>query len=103
MYDKPIYKDFTVRMAIQYSVKDNKEKGRGDKISFMIDLPGAKYYYYHFERIAKETKLQVFSNDKVLEEYLLTMKEDKRKQKKLFFDFSKKTIYISQFRSLFGE
>jgi len=103
MGDKPIYKDFTVKMAIQYSVQDNKQKGRGDKLSYMIDLPSAKYYYYHFERIQKETKLQVFTNDKGLQEYMLGLKEDKKKQKKLSFDFSSKTIYLSQFRSLFGE
>jgi len=103
MGDKPIYKDFTVKMAIQYSVEDKKEKGRGDKLSYMIELPGAKHYYYHFERIQKDTKLQVFTNDKVLKEYLLTLKDDKKKQKKLSFDFSSKTIYLSQFRGLFGE
>ena len=103
MYDVPVYKDFTVKLAIQYSTKDEKQKGRGTKMSWMIELPGAKYYYYHFERIAKDTKLQVFTNDKLLEEYLLEMKEDKRKQKKLFYLYANKTIYLSRFRSLFGE
>jgi len=103
MGSKPIYKDFTVKMAIQYSVQDSKQKGRGDKLSYMIDLPGAKYYYYHFERLQKDAKLQVFTNDKALQEYILGLKDDKKKQKKLSFDFSSKTIYLSQFRSLFGE
>lgn len=103
MGDKPIYKDFTVRMAIQYSVVDKKQKGRGDKLSYMMELPGAKYYYYHFERIQKDTKLQVFTTDKALKEYMLELKDDKKKHKKLSFDFSNKTIYLSQFKSLFGE
>jgi hypothetical protein len=103
MGDKPIYKDFTVKMAIQYSVEDSKQKGRGDKLSYMIELPGAKHYYYHFERIQKETRLQVFTNDEVLKEYIFSLKDDKRKQKKLSFDYSSKTIYLTQFRSLFGE
>lgn len=103
MYDVPVFKDFTVKLAIQYSVKDKKQKGRGNKMSVMIELPGAKYYFYRFERIEKDTKLQVFTNDPLLEAYLLAMKEDKRKQKKLYFEFANKTIYLSQFRSLFGE
>ncbi|HIP36163.1 MAG TPA: hypothetical protein EYG85_04860 [Crocinitomix sp.] len=103
LYDMPIFKDFTVRLAIQYSVKDEKHKGRGDKLSFMVDLPGAKMYYYHFERIAKDTKLQVFTSNKALRDYLLELKEDKRKQKKLYYEFSNKSIYIAQFKSLFGE
>jgi len=103
LYDMPVFKDFTVRLAIQYSVKDEKQKGRGDKLSFMVDLPGAKMYLYHFERIAKETKLQVFTSNKVLRDYLLELKEDKRKQKKLYYEFSNKSIYIAQFKSLFGE
>ena len=104
MGDKPVFKDFTVKMAIQYSVEDLKQKGRGDKLSYMIELPGAQhyYYYYHFERIQKETKLQVFTNDKALEGYLIELKDDKKKQKKLSFDYSNKSIYFSQFRSLFG-
>jgi len=103
MGSKAIFKDFTVKMAIQYSVEDKKQKGRGDKLSYMIELPGAKHYFYHFERIQKDTKLQVFTNDKLLQEYILALKEDKKKQKKLSFDYSSKTIYLSQFRSLFGE
>lgn len=103
MYDVPLFKDFTVKLAIQYSTKDSKQKGRGNKLSFMIELPGAKYYFYHFERIAKDTRLQVFANDPLIKEYLLAMKEDKKKDKKLSFDFSGKTIYLTQFRSLFGE
>jgi len=103
MYDKPVYKDFTVKLAIQYSVEDQKQKGRGDKMTCMIELPANKYYFYHFERIEKNTKLQVMSNDEQLKEYLLAMKDEKRKQKKLAFEFSSKTIYLSQFRSLFGE
>lgn len=103
LYGTPIMKDFTVKLAVQYSVKDEKQKGRGDKLSFMVELPGGKMYYYHFERIAKDTKLQVFTSDKLLKDYLLEMKEEKRKDKKLSFEFSNKSIYIAQFKSLFGE
>ena len=70
---------------------------------YMVDLPEGKYYYYHFERLKKASKLQVFTTDKFLESYLLELKEDKRKQKKLQYQFSNKTIYIAQFKSLFGE
>jgi hypothetical protein len=103
MYDVPVYKDFSVKLAIQYSTKDDKQKGKGTKMSWMIELPGAKYYYYHFERIEKDTRLQVFTNDKLVTDYLLALKEDKKKQKKLYFEFADKTIYLTRFRSLFGE
>ncbi|MFK8046742.1 MAG: hypothetical protein AB8B72_14680 [Crocinitomicaceae bacterium] len=100
LYEVPILKDFTVKFAISYSVKN---ADRGDKLMYMVNLPGAKYYYYHFERLKKAAKLQVFTTDKLLESYLLELKEDKRKQKKLQYQFSNKTIYIAQFKSLFGE
>jgi hypothetical protein len=100
LYDVPVMKDFTVRFAVSYSVKS---ADRGDKVMYMVDLPGAKYYLYHFERIKKASKLQVFTTDKLLEAYLLELKEDKRKQKKLQYEYSNKSIYIAQFKSLFGE
>jgi hypothetical protein len=103
MYDVPVFKDFTVKISVQYSVRDEKQKGKGNKFSVMMDLPGANYYFYHFERIEKDTNLQIFTSDKLLEAYLLDLKEDKTKQKKLYFEFSNKTIYLSQFRGLFGE
>ncbi|MFD1551160.1 hypothetical protein DNU06_03820 [Putridiphycobacter roseus] len=100
LYEVPIMRDFTVKFAIAYSVKN---ADRGDKLMYMVDLPGNTYYYYNFERLKKDTKLQVFTTDKLLEAYLLALKEDKRKQKKLGYEFSNKTIYIAQFKSLFGE
>ncbi len=103
VYDMPLFKDFTVRLALQYSVKDDKQKGRGDKLSFMVELPANKMYFYHMERIQKETKLQVFTSDKALRDYLLEIKEEKRKQKRFYYEFSNKSIYIAQFKSLFGE
>ena len=99
-YNTPIMKDFTVRVALSYSVNN---ADRGNKFMYKVDLPGNRYYYYHYERLKKETRLQVFTTDKLLETYLLEMKEDKKKQKKLSFDFSKKSIYIVQFKSLIGE
>ena len=100
LYEVPIMRDFTVKFALAYSVKN---ADRGDKLMYMVDLPGNRYYYYNFERLKKDTKLQVFTTDKLLEAYLLALKEDKRKQKKLGYEFSNKTIYIAQFKSLFGE
>ncbi len=100
LYDVPVMKDFTVKFAVSYSVKNSD---RGDKVMYMVDLPEAKYYYYHFERLKKASKLQVFTTDKALEAYLLELKEDKRKQKKMQFGFSNKSIYIAQFKSLFGD
>ena len=100
LYDVPVMKDFTVKFAVSYSVTN---ADRGDKFMYLVDLPGGKYYYYHFERLKKASKLQVFTTDKLLEAYLQSLKEDKRKQKKLQYEFSNKTIYIAQFKSLFGE
>ncbi len=99
LYNSPVMKDFTVKLAVAYSVKQSE---RGNKLMYMVDLPGNKYYYYHFARLKKDTRLQVFTTDKLLEQYLLELKEDKKKHKKLSFDFSNKSIYIAQFKSLFG-
>jgi len=98
LYNTPIMKDFTVKFAIKYSVKNSD---RGDKLMYKIDLPGNKYYFYDFQRIKKETRLQIFTSDKLLEAYLMEIKEDKKKQKKLSYEFSTKSIYLAQFGSLF--
>lgn len=100
LYDVPVMKDFTVKFAVSYSVRNSD---RGDKLMYMVSLPEGKYFYYHFERLKKASKLQVFTTDKLLEAYLLGLKEDKRKRKKLQYEFSNKSIYIAQFKSLFGE
>lgn len=100
LYETPVMRDFSVRFAIAYSVD---EADRGDKLMYMVDLPGGKYYYYHFERLKRAAKLQVFTTDKLLKDYLLELKDDKRKQKRLQYEFSNKTIYIAQFKSLFDD
>lgn len=100
LYNVPIMKDFTVKLAIKYAVKN---ADRGNKLMYMVELPGGQYYFYHYERLKKDTKLQIFTSDKLLEAYLLELKADKRKQKKMLFEFANKSIYLSQFRALFGE
>lgn len=86
LFGTPIFKDFTVRMAIRYT----RSGDRGTQMGLLVELPGkdglpGDYYYYRFERIKKETMLKVYTSDKTLSGYLSTLKEDKTKGKDITF------------------
>lgn len=104
LFGAPILKDFTVRMAIQYI----RSGDRGTKMGLLVELPGkdglpGDFYFYSFERIKKETILKVYTTDKTLQNYMLTLKEDKTKGKDLSFGFNKNYADpISQFRGFWG-
>lgn len=102
----PIFKDFTVRLAIEYSVEGGD---RGTKMGYLIELPGGEkpgnFYFMRFERVKKETQMYVITSNKTLAAYMAELKDDKTKQKNFSFELktSKAAAYLSQFRSLFGE
>ncbi len=102
----PLFKDFTVRLAIEYTVKD---ADRGNKLGFLIELPGGdvpgNYYFFRFERLKRETLMSFMTSDRVLETYMLELKDDKLKEKDFAFELKTKNseIYLSSFRTFWGE
>lgn len=103
VYGTPVMKDFTVRMSIEYS----EAGSRGMKFSYLVELPPVEerpgdYFLYRFQRIKKDTELDLCTSNKELIDYVLAMKEDKKKQGKLSFDAvskSKSSMYLSEFKS----
>lgn len=103
---EPLFKDFTVRMAIQYTVAGGL---RGDKMGLLIELPGGEkpgnYYFFSFERIKKNTEMKVITSNKELVAYLLELSDDKRKEKDFSYSVKSKNpaSFLSIFKGLFGE
>ena len=106
MFGDPLFKDFTVKFAVEYSVEGGNI---GTKMGFLIELPGktegvpGNYYYYGFERRKNNTFVQVTSSNKELQGYISELKDDKKKVKKLEFDLYPKTNKMNIFKSKFGE
>lgn len=104
LFGTPIFKDFTVRLAIGY----NRSGDRGTNMGIMIELPGGEkpgnYYFFRFERVKKNTELKIVTSNKEMEDYVLTLKEDKLKDKDLAFELKAKGgAFISQFNGYWGE
>ncbi len=104
LYGNQIFKDFTVRLAINYA----RSGQRGTQLMIMVELPGGEkpgnYYFYRFERVKKKTELKIVTSDKELQDYLLLMKEDKMKEKDLSFEYrSNAQTYMEQFNAYWGE
>lgn len=102
----PLFKDFTIRMAIEYAVEGGD---RGTKLGYLIELPGGEkpgdYYFFRFERVKKSTVLNIISSDKALQAYILELKEDKKKEKDLSFDIrvSGAANYLGSFTTFWGQ
>lgn len=102
----PLFKDFTVRLALEYTVKD---ADRGNKLGILIELPGGdvpgNYYFFLFQRIKKETAMDFMTSDKVMDAYMIELKDDKLKDKEFSYEVKSKSAaaIMSPWRSLFGE
>jgi hypothetical protein len=105
LFGDPLFKDFTVRYAVRYFVEGGQF---GTKMGYLIELPGGEdkpgnYYFFGFERKKANTVLYITTSNKELQNYILEIKVDKLKQKKLSFELRNKTDRLVQFRGLFGE
>ncbi|MCB9223217.1 MAG: hypothetical protein H6582_03485 [Crocinitomicaceae bacterium] len=104
LFGDPLFKDFTVKFAVQYSVEGGNS---GTKLGFLVELPGGEkpgnYYFFAFERVKQTTALYIITSNKEVQEYIASLKEDKTKQKKLSFELRSKTDKMLQFKGLFGE
>jgi hypothetical protein len=106
MFGDPLFKDFTVKFAVEYSVEGGNI---GTKMGFLLELPGkaeglpGNYYFFGFERRKNNTFVQITSSNKELQGYISELKDDKKKVKKLEFDLNPKTNKLVQFKSKFGE
>jgi hypothetical protein len=104
LFGDPLFKDFTVRLAIQYSVEGGQY---GTKMGFLVELPGGEkpgnYYFFRFERMKNQTVVNIITSNKEMQGYIAELKDDKLKQKKLSFKLRTKTDYMLQFKGLFGE
>lgn len=104
LFGVPILKDFTVRMAIQYIVSGD----RGTKMGFLIEMPPKEgvpgdFYFFDFERVKRETVLDISTSDKALRDYLVLLKEDKLKGKDFSFGFRKDAAQgLSNFKGHWG-
>lgn len=102
----PLFKDFTVRLALEYTV-DGAD--RGNKLGYLIEMPSGErpgnYYFLRFERIKKSTVMSVMTSDKELQNYMLELKDDKLKEKDFSYSLRSKNVqlYLSQFRTFWGE
>lgn len=102
----PLFKDFTVRLALEYTVKN---ADRGNKLGVLIELPGGdvpgNFYFFYFERIKKETVMNFMTSDKIMDAYMLELKDDKLKDKDFSYEVKSKSAaaFMSPWRSLFGE
>lgn len=104
---EPLFKDFTVRMAVEYTVEGGD---RGNKLGFLIELPAVEgvpgnHYFFRFERVKKNTVLGIITSDKALQSYILELKEDKKKEKNLSFDLRTKNAanYLGRFTTYWGD
>lgn len=105
-YGDAVMKDFTVRMAIEYTVAGD----RGPRTGVLIELPDVEgkqgdYYFYRFEKIKKDTKLSVITSDTELQTYLGTLKDDKMKKGKFMFELKgdKSGVFRAKFKSWWDE
>lgn len=105
LFGDPLFKDFTVRLAIQYSVEGGQF---GTKVGFLVELPGAEdrpgnTYFMSLERRKNNTSVFVYATNKELTNYMAELKDDKLKHKKVEVILTSKPGRLTQFRSLFGE
>ena len=102
----PLFKDFTVRLALEYTVEG---ADRGNKLGYLIEMPGGdkpgNYYYFRFERIKKSTVMSLITSDKAMQNYVLELKDDKLKEKDFSYALRTKNAagYLSTFRTFWGE
>lgn len=102
----PLFKDFTVRLALEYTVNG---ADRGNKLGYLIEMPGGdkpgNYYYFRFERIKKATVMSLITSDKAMQNYILELKDDKLKEKDFSYALRTKNAaaYLSTFRTFWGE
>lgn len=103
IYGDPLFKDFTVKLAVQYSVEGGQF---GTKLGFLIELPGGEkpgnYYFFRFERLKNTTVVNITTSNKEVQNYISELKDDKLKDKKLSFKLRSKTNYMLEFNGLFG-
>ena len=107
LYGKPLMKDFTVRLAIEYTEVGD----RGIKLGYLVELPPVEerpgnYYFYQFQRIKNDTKLTVVTSSKELEEYIFTIKEDKKKKSKFQWDAAgskRAAVFLGDFKRWWDE
>jgi hypothetical protein len=104
VYGDALFKDFTVRLAVQYSAKGSQY---GTKMGFLVELPGGEkpgnYYYFRIERLKNNTVINITTSNKEVQNYIAELKDDKMKQKKVSFKLRSKTNYLLEFKGLFGE
>jgi len=105
-FGDPLFKDFTLRWAVQYSVEGGNI---GTKMGYLVELPGTQdgppgnYYFFGFERRKNITMVQITSSNKELQNYIVELKDDKKKVKKLNFELRTKSDKMITFKGLFGE
>lgn len=95
-YGEPLYRDFTVRLVVQYFnevTMDGKQTDYGTRMGYMIEIPGEEkpgnYYFFWFKRNKKKTELEITTSNAELKNYILLLKDDKRKEKDFSFEFKK--------------
>jgi hypothetical protein len=100
----PVFKDFTVRMLINYTEAGD----RGNTLGYLVELPGGErpgdYYFYRFQRVKKDTDLNIITSDKALQNYILELKDDKKKGKNIEFELKNKNaaVYLEEFTRFWG-
>ena len=105
MHGNTLFKDFTVKLAIQYSVEGG---AFGTKMGFLVELPGnderpGNIYFFSLERRKNNTSIFVYSSNKEMTGYMAELKDDKLKQKKIEIILTAKPSRMGNFKSLFGE
>jgi len=91
-------------MAIQYIVSGD----RGTKMGLLIEMPPKEgipgdFYFFDFQRVKRETGLDISTSDKTLRDYLVLLKEDKLKGKDFSFGFRKDAAQgLSNFKGHWG-
>ena len=102
----PLFKDFTVRLAIEYTVDGSD---RGTKLGYLIELPGGdapgNYYFFRFERIKRTTFMNLVTSDKALQAYMSELKDEKLKDKDFSYQLRTQNAegFLSTFRTFWGE
>jgi len=74
----------------------------GDRLSFMMDMPGGYAYYFFYELNTKMGKMDIISSDKEFNASVMEIKDDKRKIKKFEYGISDDSVLRSQFLRIFG-
>ncbi|MDX1446745.1 hypothetical protein [Lishizhenia sp.] len=74
----------------------------GDKVGFMIDMPGGYSYYFFYEQGEKRGQMDIITSDQEFNTSVMEIKEDKRKIKKFEYGISDDSVLKSQFLRIFG-